>query len=251
MFATIDRLTPKLRGPRILIYHQVGVDFGREMEVSERDFVGQLDWLRENGRVVDLASALAGGPANGDLIAVLTFDDGYRDLYDTAFPHLLERRLPFTLYLTTGPVETGTPLSDHRALPLTWDQILEMLSSGLLTLGSHTHTHPDLRQSSPESIRWELEESDRLIELRTQVAPSHFAYPWGYWSSSADKIVRPRFETAAVGAPIRPETSRDHHRLARVPIQKSDGMRFFGARMNWGLRAEERLRRLVRGYREL
>ena len=78
---------------------------------------------------------------------MLTFDDGFEDVYHNAFPLMKERGLPFTLYLTTNPIETGEPLDPRypEAKPLTWDQINEMAGTGLVTIGAHTHTHPDLQ----------------------------------------------------------------------------------------------------------
>ena len=250
VFAAADLVLPRLRGPRILIYHQVGTDLGREMEVPEANFVAQLDWLQNNGEIVDLDTAQAVRQSrSAEKLFVLTFDDGYRDLYEVAFPHLAERRVPFVLYLTTEHVETQTPLTHPSALPLTWEQINKMLDSGLMTIGAHTHTHPDLRLLEPEELCRELERSNELIERRTSGRPRHFAYPWGYWSPKADGLVRERYQTAALGAPTRSEAFIDPYLIPRLPVQRSDGLVFFRARMRGGLRWEEHLRRRLRGYR--
>jgi peptidoglycan/xylan/chitin deacetylase (PgdA/CDA1 family) len=187
--------------------------------------------------------------AEANRLFVLTFDDGYRDLYTTAFPILAERGLPFTLYLTTHPVETGDPLTDSdQAAPLTWDQVNEMLESGLMTLGAHTHRHVDLREYGPTRIAAELDRSNQLIEKRTGVHPRHFAYPWGYWSEDAEPLVRVRYDTATLGAgpPITEDT--DLHRLHRIPVQRSDGMTFFRRKLDTGMQLEEKVRRRLRGY---
>ena len=120
-----------------------------------RDCPGNKDALGTS-RVVSINTQ--GGPGFGfqhykfyDFLkpgeVVLTFDDGFEDVYDNAFPLLRERGIPFVLYLSTLPIETGEPLNLHypEARPLMWDQINEMIDSGLVTVGAHTHTHPDLR----------------------------------------------------------------------------------------------------------
>lgn len=249
VFVAADLFLPKLQGPRILIYHQVGANLGREMEVNESDFTSQLDWLSVHGHVIDLNSALAARQTPGaEKLFVLTFDDGYRDLYEVAWPHLLERRLPFLLYLTTRPIETQLPLAHDLAPPLTWDQIGEMLASGLMSLGAHTHTHPDLRQLSLSEIEAEFDQSNDIIENRMSIRPLHFAYPWGYWSPTADSVTRTRYETAALGAPVKAEPFIDEHLVSRLPVQRSDQVVFFKARMRNGLRLEERVRRRLRRY---
>ena len=240
----------RMPGPRILIYHQIGVDLGREMEVPTDVFVRQLDWMESEGMIAPLPAAVTlRSDPEANRLFVLTFDDGYRDLYTTAFPILAERGLPFTLYLTTHPVETGDPLTDSDlAAPLTWDMVNEMLESGLMTLGAHTHRHVDLRGHGPTRIAAELNRSNQLIEKRTGVHPRHFAYPWGYWSEDAEPLVRVRYDTATLGAgpPITEDT--DLHRLHRIPVQRSDGMTFFRRKLDTGLQLEEKVRRRVRGY---
>ena len=248
VFAAADFVLPRLRGPRILIYHQVGTDLGREMEVLEADFLAQLDWLQDNGEIVDLDTAQSVRQTPGaEKLFVLTFDDGYRDLYEVAFPHLASRRVPFVLYLTTEHIETQSPLSHPLARPLTWAQINNMLDSGLLTIGAHTHTHPDVRSLGPHEFVRELDRSNDLIERRANRRPRHFAYPWGYWSAAADHLVRERYESAALGAPTRSAAFTDPYLIPRLPVQRSDGVFFFRARMRRGLRWEEHVRRQLRG----
>ncbi|MGH3651227.1 MAG: polysaccharide deacetylase family protein [Acidimicrobiia bacterium] len=245
-FAATDLLFPSPRGPRILIYHQVGAGLGRQMEVTTEAFSWQLEWLAQNREVVSLDTAIERWhEPDADRLAVLTFDDGYRDTYTTAFPLMAERRVPFTLYLSTEMIESGS--NEGGAEPLQWQQIEAMVDSGLVTVGSHTHTHRDLRLASEDETLWEVESADSIIEERLGVRTRHFAYPWGYWGESAHKVVRQRYESAVLGAPTS-RSSFDPHRIHRYPIQLSDGTAWFGARLGGGLVLEERLRRRLRGY---
>lgn len=249
-FAAGDIPLGRIAGPRILIYHQVGGGSGLEMEVAPGSFARQLEWIARHGQVVDLdiAMGLAGTP-EGDHSYVLTFDDGYRSLHDVAFPLLQSLGFPFLLYLTTDPVESGRPLRDYGGgVPLAWSQVEAMLSSGLLTVGAHTHTHPDLRSTSEAQVEAELDMSDGLIRERLDVDPVHFAYPWGYWAATADRVVRRRYRTAALGAGAFVGSEPDPFLLHRLPVQLTDGFHLFRARMWGGLRTEERLRRRLRGY---
>jgi peptidoglycan/xylan/chitin deacetylase (PgdA/CDA1 family) len=249
VFAAADvpyRVRP---GPRILIYHQIGAGLGRQMEVTEEAFESQVRWLTENGTIVSLQEALdrAGEPGSEELF-VLTFDDGYRDMYEKAVPLLASEKIPFTVYVTTRPVETGEPLfPGGRADPVSWSE-LEAMQSELMTVGAHTHTHPDLRAVDSDTVERELDESDRLIEERLSVRPEHFCYPYGYWSSSADGAVRSRYRSATLGAGGDLLADTDPYLVPRIPIQLSDGMFFFKRKMRSGMRLEEVVRRRVAGY---
>jgi peptidoglycan/xylan/chitin deacetylase (PgdA/CDA1 family) len=249
-FTVADVFSRRTPGPRLLIYHQVGAGLGRQMEVSESSFRRHLAWLEGNGEVVGLDRALAErGQPGSNRLYVLTFDDGYRDIYEKAWPLLRERRLPFTLYLTTHPTESGEPLTPGgRAEPITWRQIDEMLASGLMTLGAHTHRHLDLGTMPVAEIEEEIGVSNELISKRTGIKPVHFAYPWGYWSEVAHPVVAAAYETATLGAgpPITPDT--DPLELNRTPVQLTDGFVFFRRKMKTGLPVENWLRRRLAGY---
>ena len=44
----------------------------------------------------------------------ITFDDGYQDNYENAFPILERYGLPATIFLTTGSMDSGEPLWFER-----------------------------------------------------------------------------------------------------------------------------------------
>jgi peptidoglycan/xylan/chitin deacetylase (PgdA/CDA1 family) len=247
LFAAGDVILRRPMGPRILIYHQIGFLAGRQMEVRSSDFRWQMDWLVENRDVVALTTALdRWDDPDSDRYVVLTFDDGYADNFELAYPLLAERGLPFTIYVASQMIEEG--VSGQGAPCLTWDQIGSMMASGLLTLGAHTHTHRDLRGDDPDTIDSELAFSDDLIEKRTGYRPLDFAYPWGYWSETAHGIVSRRYRSAVLGAPPPRVPAFDIHQIHRFPIQLSDGTRWFRSRLQGGLRYEEAVRRRIRGY---
>ncbi len=250
VFALGDVAGWRPAGPRVLIYHQIGTDHGHEMEVGAARFSAHLAWLQDEYEPTDLASAVARWTAPGsERLVVITFDDGYADVYTTAFPMLAERRIPFVLYLSTGLVGEPAGSGASPGEPLDWDQVGEMMQSGLATLGAHTHSHPDMRDLTTEEVEDELGTSDEIIERMTGMRPAHFAYPYGFWSETADPVVRRRYSTAVLGGTPHPAPDPDPHLLHRYPVQKSDAEIFFKARMRRGLRLEEAVRRRVKGYR--
>jgi peptidoglycan/xylan/chitin deacetylase (PgdA/CDA1 family) len=220
------------------------------LEVTVADFEFQVEWMQRNGSIVSLEEAIARrNERDSHRLFVLTFDDGYRDVFYSAYPLLSRSRIPFVIYVTTGPVESGVaPSGGGRAEPLTWAQLDIMAQNGA-TIGSHTHSHPDLRGSSPPSIEQEIETSDRLIHERLGVESQHFCYPYGFWSATADSVVRRRYSSATLGAGPPFSTSTDLFRIHRVPVQLSDSTFFFVRKMKSGLVNEERARRLINGYR--
>jgi len=239
-----DPVLGRRKGPRLLIYHQVGAGSGLEMDVTPEAFRSQLDWVLSHGRIVDLGSAVARiGTGESDDDYVITFDDGHSGVFKHAFPTLLERSIPFTLYLSTEPLEGGGPLHDDRRMPLlSWEQIGEMVSSGLVTVGAHSHRHLDMRRHDSSTIRQNLETCDRVLETRLGVRPEDFAYPWGHWSSAADQLVRERYRTAVLGSGGGIAPGTDVHMLKRIPVMASDSTSLFRRKMWGGFRLESALR---------
>ncbi len=118
-------------GRRVLVvaYHRVVEDFEREAQrcipgllLARSTFDRHLDEIHRAGfDIVPLAQALeviAGRLEPKRDVAVLTFDDGYRDVYDHAFPLLRRRGLPATLYLATGFVGTQERFPHDRLFHL-------------------------------------------------------------------------------------------------------------------------------------
>jgi peptidoglycan/xylan/chitin deacetylase (PgdA/CDA1 family) len=248
VFAAADLVMGAWPGPRILIYHQIGARSGRQMDLAPTVFRRHVDWLQSQGRIVGLGDALSGADGlKSDRNYVLTFDDGYADFYENAFPLLRDRAIPFTLYLTTRPIETGEPLHQGDR-PLDWAMVLEMVDTGLVTIGAHTHTHPDLRALGVDAVEDEVSASNELIEARTGLTPRHFAYPKGYWDPQAETVLRLHYDTSVLGAGTPVTGSTDPHRIHRVAIQAADSYLFFRRKLRRGMRLEERVRRLVKGY---
>ena len=107
------------KGPlTILCYHTLSADTGgpdawTALRVS--DFRAQLALLRRHYRIVGLDEALVPGDGSHP-VAVLTFDDGDRGLHRHLLPILKEERLPVTIYVATGQIETGRPYWFDRVM---------------------------------------------------------------------------------------------------------------------------------------
>jgi peptidoglycan/xylan/chitin deacetylase (PgdA/CDA1 family) len=166
----------------ILAYHRFGEQVSK-MEVTPAAFAAQLDYLAGNDyrvvRLRDLEDFLAGKRPLPNRAVVITIDDGYASTYEYAFPLLKQHGFPATVFLYTDFVGARDAL--------TWRQMSEMVSSGLIDIQAHSKTHANLAYRLPgesyERYRERLDAEARvprdLLERKLAVKIEAFAYPYG------------------------------------------------------------------------
>ena len=227
----------------ILCYHRVGAG-RREIDVPRHQFADHLGAIAAIGDAVSLDGALS-SPGGG---VVMTFDDGFRDFHDVVLPLLVEAAVPALLYLATGFVDAGDPRSDVGPdAALSWRMLEDAVSTGLVTIGSHTHHHSDLSRATESEAEAEMCRSKELIEDRLGLPCDHFAYPWGKASAAAERTARRHFSSAALDAWRTNRAGRiDPFRLGRTPVFRSDTGFFFRAKTRGQLDGERLAYRALR-----
>ena len=247
--AAADGLRRPTPGVVVLIYHRVGGASRAELDLPVPLFEAQMRSLAESGRAVTLGTALdllAAGRAVEPAPVVVTFDDGTADFADQAVPVLERHGIPVTLYAATEFIDEGRPFPDDGT-PLSWAALADACSTGLVEVGSHTHRHRLLDRLPPEEVPDELDRSIELIADHVGRVPVDFAYPKAVpGSPAADEAVRARFRSAALaGTRSNPWGRTDPHALARSPVQRGDGMRWFSRKLDGGMALEDSLRRAL------
>ncbi len=178
----------------ILMYHHVDIATPRTTSTAPSQVAAHLDYLaQENFNVLpllDVLRAIEAGIEVPDKTVVLTFDDGYVSVYESALPLLKDRDWPFTVFVSTDYVDGGF------GAYLTWDQLRE-LTKHRATIGNHTRSHAHLirREARESTDAWQLrvrgeiaDAGQRLAdELGDAVIPI-LAYPYGEYDTDVKKI---------------------------------------------------------------
>ena len=191
---------------RVLVYHQVHpVNKSGTVQnhwcVSAKSFSDQMKLLSSGGyNVLSVSEVLrhlqTRTPFPTKAVCV-TFDDGYRDNYQYAFPALVQYGIMATFYVTTKYLGTDRPFdwikpSDDAQnvlyrKPLNWQEITMMKDHGM-EFASHSHTHPNFFKINVDSIKWELLESRRLLSEHLDLIGNSFVCPYGIWGKSSGAL---------------------------------------------------------------
>lgn len=176
----------------VLLYHHVSDTIQSQYSVTTDALAQQMAWLHHNGyhtiNVSDLARLVREGGTAPERPIVITFDDGYSDVYNNAYP-ILEQYGYFATFFIIG--ETVDARGNLSA-----DQLKEMMADGW-EIGSHSMHHIDLN----ECYNWEEEivTSKSLLENKLGVEILTFAYPYGLANSQVIDYTYNAGYTSAVG----------------------------------------------------
>ena len=226
-YAAIRRLANARRGVAILTYHSTPTDRAHPLW---QDFRGQMSLLEDLGYEVVPLSAVVDVVAGGAVLprpsVALTFDDGWHDNLDGAFPDLARRKWPATVFIATSFVGRRPFMS--RA------ELREAGAMGI-ALGNHTHTHPDVSTLSAAAIKDELRIASAELAEITGVLPRHFCYPFGLYDPTArDVVAASGFDGACASRYGLNEAGGDPFRLRRLLQEPGDRTRELRLRLAGG-----------------
>jgi peptidoglycan/xylan/chitin deacetylase (PgdA/CDA1 family) len=167
---------------------------------------------------------------------VITFDDGYRNFYTNAFPVLARHGFTATMFLPTAHIGHKT-LSFKGKACLTWPEVRELRQHGMC-FGSHTVTHPQLRDLDARSIREELGVSKQIIEQELDCAVLSFSYPYAFPEADnafkaklKNELKQAGYQNGVCTSVGRLSSISDPLFLNRLPVNSEDDPRLFQAKL--------------------
>ena len=163
----------------IFMYHHVsklpGTNYPNYgLTVTTSNFNAQLDWLRQQGyhsiTQTELFDALYYGKVLPIHPIILSFDDGYEDVYMNALPALLTHHYRGVFYIITGMIGGNY---------MTWSQVRKLAEDGM-QVSSHTIHHINIGLSpSWTTTQNELLFSKETLEAQLNQPVQFFCYPAG------------------------------------------------------------------------
>ena len=186
-----------MNGTPILVYHSVSADppdWIAPYSVNPETFSAHLDAVAASGRqlltVSQYADGLRGAASLPARAVLITIDDGFADFADTALPALLARKMPSTLYVTTGALADRRQESVLPPARMLRSTDLPGLEAAGVEIGAHSHTHRQMDVLPVREAEHELTLSGRLLAERLGHSIRSFAYPHGYWRRGILRLVQ-------------------------------------------------------------
>lgn len=205
----------------ILMYHYIRPlpsmmrdRVGYNLSTSPETFRAQMEWLSMNGYhpvdFNDLRAYFAGRKPLAEKPVVITLDDGYQDLYTTAYPILQFYNFKAVAYIVTSFV--------GRAKYVTAAQVIEMDHNGM-EIASHTVDHADLARTSVYWATTQLVASRAWLQHLLGHSVVDFAYPSGKFNAMVVRALQATgYDTAVTELPGTAHSRADRYVWTRVRV---------------------------------
>ena len=191
----------------ILMYHKVQAippspGYLRNYVLPEQ-FERQLDALAAWGytpiTLEEWTEIRAGRQKPPQRPIAITFDDGYRSVYENAWPMLRRRGMTASVFLVAVCIGKENEWETNEAQQVLMDETeIREMSAGRISFGSHTFTHRPLTALSPTEGLEELTRSRTALESLLGRPVTTLAYPYNKHNRSVRAIARRAGYRAAV-----------------------------------------------------
>ncbi len=212
----------------VLIYHRFGEDRYPTTNIGVARFREQMEYLKNNNyTVIPMEQLLLFLQKGGELpgrSVVITIDDGYRSVYDNAWPVLKDYGYPFTVFLYVKATD-----NKHWNY-MNWDQVREMQAAGV-DFQNHGYSHEHMAfipagmdmDAYRSWIRTDLEVSTRIFSEELQERPRYFAVPYGEYNRPLVEEIRSfGYEAIFLQDPGSVSSDTDPMAIPREPILGTD-----------------------------
>jgi len=199
----------------VLLYHHIGgTGKSSRYTISPDAFEAQMLSLKDWGYTTIPVSLLVTSITKGAYLPlkpiVITFDDGYRDVYQNALPIMERYGFAGTLYVIVNHIGGNKYIKTA--------QLNEFVAKGW-EIGSHSMTHANLRKTGTNLTK-EIMDSRLYLEDLLSTAVTSFAYPYGISSPAINQLVRDAGYKAGMGlGTSNRHTEKSRYYLSRKEVQ--------------------------------
>jgi len=204
----------------ILMYHSISND-KNNFSVNVDDFYKQMKTMINFGyKSVNLNEVLNN---NDEKKFVITFDDGYEDVFINALPIINELKLKATCFIVSNQIGKKNVWDINKEnIPeinlMNEEQISTWHKNGL-EIGSHSLDHINLKKLSLDKKTKQIVEPKNLFKEKFNINVNSFSYPFGAYDEACFKIIKENYDFAVTARRSRFDINKfESHQIPRVPI---------------------------------
>ena len=207
----------------ILMYHSI-TNASDKMSVTKENFLIQMKMMKKLGfqsiNLKDLKKE------NLKKKFVITFDDGYKDVFVNAYPILKNLNLKATCFLVANQIgkfnDWDKNQNNYTRKKLMSEEELKEWHNNGFEIGSHTLDHKNLKLIDDKEKKNQIEESKNIFKNKYNIDIKSFSYPFGSYNDNVVKIVKNNFDFAVTTKRSRyNENIFNNMLIPRVPINSN------------------------------
>ncbi len=240
----------------VLTYHSISDGHGPTC-IPAATLRGHLEFIDACGYTIvsvdDFVSWQQGQKVLPQKSIVITFDDGFADFAEQAFPILRQHRATATVFLPTGKVGGVADWDGDQSSPnarlMSWQTVKDLANEGI-GFGSHSVTHADLTKLSPQQLVNELVVSKQQVVDRIGKVPTSFAPPYGVSNDTVRRAIGDHYD-AAFGTRLQyVDRTSNRYDIPRIEMHYFRDMKRWRAHLAGRGHVYFMARRTLRGVRQ-
>ena len=206
----------------VLLYHSISDD-NSMMSLKLNIFENQIKYLKKNGYTSINFDEI---DQNKKKQIIITFDDGYKDVFVNALPILKKYEFKATCFFVTNLIgqDNSWDIKNKNFSKkeiMNFNDINQWISSGMY-IGSHSHNHLDLTKISEKNLLNELEFSKKILEDKFNNTNDIFCYPYGKVNQNVYALTKKIYNKAVTTNRSRYDLYKHNsHLIPRIDMGKN------------------------------
>lgn len=184
-YSKLDQAITRKTKITIVSYHSISPD-SHKYGITPRSFDSQIEFIKQNYKVIRLnqiPEAFANNET-GVRKLIVTFDDGFANFSEFAYPSLQRLSVPCTIFVPSGLIGRYNVWDSNKTFVpsiriMNKQELLALSRDGLVDFGSHTINHVSMSNLSREEMKRQTLDSKKELETLFGLPITMFAYPYG------------------------------------------------------------------------
>ena len=211
----------------ILMYHSISSRKSK-LSVTQNNFEKQMQFLRKNN-YKSISFDDLDYLDNKSKYFIITFDDGYENVFKYALPILKKFNFTSTCFFVTNYIgkynvwdENDINIAKEKLM--TCDQILIWFKNGM-SIGAHTANHKNLSEINLDQKKSEILDSINFFKSKLSLDIKYFSYPFGRYDNQTLDLIKKNFKFAVTTKRSRFIPGKfKYHEIPRVPINNDTSL---------------------------